>query len=193
MLALRANERGDFVGAVIRLAFHDAAEFDQTASDTLRFDGCINLADAGNNGLGPTIATLETMWRPHCAFISRADYWYLAAKAVLETVTTNSPADFAIPFTYGREDVAACTYSDFTDLELSRLPGAEHGMDELERVFVTQMGLTLRDATALIGAHTLGRAQAAISGYNGPWELTPPGSTMPFFKTSSMTPGLVGL
>jgi hypothetical protein len=42
---------------------------------------------------------------------------------------------------------------------------AEGGFGELTRVFVNQMGLTTRNAVVILGAHSLGRAETANSGY----------------------------
>lgn len=35
--------------------------------------------------------------------------------------------------------------------------------------FETEFGLDANETVALLGAHTLGRAQSSNSGFNGPW------------------------
>eukprot|EP00035_Acanthoeca_spectabilis_P010521 m.186045 g.186045 ORF g.186045 m.186045 type:complete len:419 (+) comp15046_c0_seq2:172-1428(+) len=155
-------ERGDFVGATVRLTFHDAGEIDiRTSSDNLGVDGCVDLGQADNNGLATVIGQLDTLRAPFCHLISKADFWVLAGKVAVERRAT--VAGYTVPFRFGRTDAADCNYSG------GRLPSAEGGVAEITRVFVDQMGLTFRDAAALLGAHTLGRTQTANSGYNGPW------------------------
>ena len=151
---------GDLVGVVLRLSFHDAVEFDRNQADALGVDGCVDLNHPDNNGLAPVIATLNEAHAPFCNIISRADFWVLAAKVAVES--TSVEPGYTLPFRFGRRDAATCSYPG------GRLPGAELGIEEIERVFVGQMGLTVRDAAALLGAHTLGRVEAANSGYHGP-------------------------
>ena len=107
------------------------------------------------------------MWAPNCDLISKADFWVLAAKVAAETRVAEVNAGYDIPFRFGRTTAASCGYDG------GRLPGAEQGIEEIERVFVDAMGLTVRDAVALLGAHTLGRAAAENSGYEGPWTTNP--------------------
>ena len=45
------------------------------------------------------------------------------------------------------------------------MPVATRGVDTISRVFVDQMGLTMAQATALLGAHTLGGMSPANSGF----------------------------
>lgn len=157
-------QQGDFVGGVVRLTFHDAGEIDVTqANDPLGVDGCVDLSLDSNNGLAPIIAQLEILRQPFCGVIGRADFWVLAGKVAVETRATVN--GYTVPFRYGRTDAGANGCNGAS----GRLPAAEGGNEEISRVFETQMGLTFRDATALIGAHTLGRAQTGNSGYNGPW------------------------
>ena len=105
------------------------------------------------------------MWAPFCHVISKADFWVLAAKVSVEVTAT--AGDYEVPFRYGRATAAECGYAG------DRLPAAEGGVEEIERVFVAAMGLTFRDAVALLGAHTLGRLETANSGYAGVWTTTP--------------------
>ena len=85
---------GEFVGGLVRLAFHDAAEFDPGSSDNLRSDGCVDLTNDGNAGLGPIIEQLDEMWMPYCPQISRADFWVLAAKTAIEESTSYVPSEY---------------------------------------------------------------------------------------------------
>ncbi len=50
-----------------------------------------------------------------------------------------------------------------------RLPDPENGCAAVQETFVTSMGLTWSDSAALMGVHSLGRAQIKNSGYNGWW------------------------
>ena len=76
---------GEFVGGTVRLVFHDAAEYDPAtfASDGLRSDGCVNLGNPANNGLGGIIAELDRVWLPLCDRVSRADFWVIAANSMM--------------------------------------------------------------------------------------------------------------
>jgi len=66
-----------------------------------------------------------------------------------------------VPFRWGRIDEANCTY------ENDRLPKAERGFNHVMEWAVDQLGFTQRETVALMGAHTLGRAVPANSGYDG--------------------------
>merc|ERR1719420_27110 len=48
-----------------------------------------------------------------------------------------------------------------------------HGCNEVQRVFVNGLGLSWRQATALMGVHTLGRASSQNSPFDGPWSELP--------------------
>ena len=161
------KKRGDLVGGIVRLAFHDAAAFDRNLKDdTLGVDGCFDASNPDNAGLEELVQThLDPLWQPFCSKISKADFWVLAAKVAVEETATQ---DIAVAFRYGRTTVANCSYDGPT-----RLPGAQTGLDEIRRVFQHQMGLTMRQAVALLGAHTLGRTENRISGFGGPWTKNP--------------------
>lgn len=124
----------------------------------------MDLTQADNGGLAEIIDTVDTMWAPFCDLISKADFWALAGKVAVEVTAT---VDYEVPFRFGRRTADNCSY------EGGRLPNAQLGIEEIERVFVTQMGLTVRDAAALLGAHTLGRMEARNSGFEGPWTNNP--------------------
>jgi len=92
-----------------------------------------------------------------CDQITRADFWALVAKTVVETA--DATHTISIPYQYGRKDNLVCTAG------AGRLPSAQGGVATISQVFVTQMGLTLNDAVTLMGAHTLGHVHTQFSGY----------------------------
>ena len=124
----------------MRLAFHDAGEFDLNASDLFGPDGCLaQVADSAGlieaNSLVNTF--VEPIWQSVCDRISRADFWVLFGKLVLEKAATVSP--IFINYQFGRKDNVACNAG------AGRLPNAQGDLGEFQRVFVNQMGLTLNN------------------------------------------------
>jgi len=82
----------------------------------------------------------------------------------------------SVPFYYGRKDAPSCYYGT-----TSRLPNAESSTT-IQDVFVNKMQLSITDAVALIGGHTIGHVHPEISGFGatgttgGPinaWDNTP--------------------
>lgn len=91
--------------------------------------------------------------------MSKADFWVAAANAVVDH-TSNGRV--VLPFRWGRVDTTSCAESS------ARLP-EPHGCSEVRATFLDRMGLTWRDAVALMGAHTLGRGDIRFSGHDGTW------------------------
>lgn len=151
-------------GASLRLCFHDAGEVLLTDStDRLGMDGCLQTVNRDNSGLieqDQIVNTfLEPIWQQHCSSISRADFWALWGKLVIE-LSASIPV--SVDFYFGRFDNTDCSAG------AGRLPMASGLLDEVHRVFVVQMGLTLEDAVTLIGAHTIGHMSTSFSGFGNP-------------------------
>lgn len=126
----------------MRLVFHDVGEVDiRNSVDLLGPDGC--LAQNGDSA-GLTEATslvntvMEPIWQSVCDRISRADFWVLFGKLVVEAAAPSLVAPLV--YQYGRVDNMVCEGGG------GRLPSAQGGLDEFNRVFVNQMGLTMREA-----------------------------------------------
>lgn len=141
LLNTNTLQRSDLFGSAVRLAFHDAGEIDiQNPSDTLGPDGCL-ASHGGSEGLTEKMVItnmyIEPIWQTMCDRINRADFI-----ALFGTVAVERAADFAIDLTYqyGRRDNIECEGG------AGRLPDGEGGLEELQRVFVDQMGLTMDDA-----------------------------------------------
>ena len=70
-----------FLGASLRLAFHDAGEVDLTKTDSFGPDGCLSNVDRDSAGLleddSPVFTSIEPLWQTVCDKISRADFWYV--------------------------------------------------------------------------------------------------------------------
>jgi catalase (peroxidase I) len=96
-------------GISVRLAFHDAADMDQSTSDTLGSDGCLS-DDIHNAGLveGNSLVNtlLEPIWQRTCDRISRGDFWVLFAKLVLEKADPTH--SMRVAYHFGRRDVTNC-------------------------------------------------------------------------------------
>jgi len=152
--------QSNIYGAAVRLAFHDAGEVHLGTSDLMGPDGCLSQT-ASNAGLTEASSVVNTVmepiWQKYCDKISRADFWALFAKLAVEKADPTHT--ISIAYQYGRVDNTECSAGT------GRLPSAGLGLTELNRVFVTQMGLTLHDSVALLGAHTLGHVHIANSGF----------------------------
>ena len=141
LLNTNTLQRSDLFGSAVRLAFHDAGEVDiHNLAENLGPDGCL-ARHGGSEGLvEPLVITnmyLEPIWQSMCERINRADFI-----ALFGTVAVERASDFAVDlvYQYGRRDNLECEEGE------GRLPNAEGGLEELQRVFVDQMGLTMDDA-----------------------------------------------
>lgn len=168
------GERGHFFGGILRLAAHDFMDFDAGSSPNLGSDGCLDFEHEINKGLSDTWCKdcfLTTLFSSYSSAMSRADFWVASANAV---VAITSGFRVNIPFKYGRQDsLSTCPESS------DRIPTGDEGCSEVEGLFLERMGLTWKDAVALMGGHTLGRANGADgSGHEGTWEASDCESTV---------------
>jgi len=141
LLNTNTLQRSDLFGSAVRLAFHDVGEVDiRNPTDKLGPDGCL-AKHGGSEGLvEPLVITnmyIEPIWQTMCERINHADFI-----ALFGTVAVERASDFAVDlvYQYGRRDNLECEDGE------GRLPSGEGGLDELQRVFVDQMGLTMDDA-----------------------------------------------
>eukprot|EP01036_Dinobryon_divergens_P027926 gene27926-36788_t len=146
-------------GKAVRVAFHDAAEFDRTTTDVLGSDGCLsnsedNLGLLESNSIVNTV--FEPLWQRYCDKISRADFWVMLAKIAIEkSEPTNT---ISIPYQWGRKDT-----SKSCEPPTERLPNAMQGPLTFHSFFEHRLGLTLNDTVALMGAHTVGHVHTTAS------------------------------
>jgi hypothetical protein len=123
------EDRIALIGSTVRLAYHDAGEFDgrwdalgstvtppRPVSDPYGPDGCLTEAGdhAGLNGaLDETNVILEPIWQDFCASISRADFWVLAATFALWGADPTGTLEDILPVTFGRVDNCNCDAGEF--------------------------------------------------------------------------------
>jgi catalase (peroxidase I) len=165
----RRGSRVDNVAAgMIRLAFHDAVTFAGATANSAEPggpDGCIDLSEPDNAGLEATVDLLACVHANSAAgrfgpAFSRADVWALAATVAVILSTSPKVASNTVVFRSGRKDTADCSAAD-----AGRYPDAEGGLDSVLALFQSRLGFTQRELVALMGAHSIGRAQLDTSGY----------------------------
>merc|ERR1719277_2471533 len=172
----QACPKGDLAGCLVRLAGHDLMDFDPIKGSG-GSDGCIDFADPDNNGLKGCLlheikerdssdVSLESMWQNWCTEISVADFFVIAAEALIEASLPEAQrakmrAAFEQQFRFGRETKTTCSPG--------ALPNPEEACDAVEANFITNLGLNWTTSTALMGVHTIGRALPENSGFDGFW------------------------
>jgi len=110
--------------------------------------------------------SLESMWQDFCLEVSAADFFVIAAEALIEATV---PAEkrsawgqaFFHNFRFGRETKFEC--------HPELLPNPKFSCDAVKENFIDRLGLSWTQAAALMGVHTLGRALPENSGYDGFW------------------------
>lgn len=140
-------------------------DYDNSESIPMGADGCLIFDSPMNAGLSSIwcdSCPLKQLYDAKYSDLSRADFWVVAANAVIYLTSVNNELDLRNTFLWGREDANSCPGSD------DRLPTSA-GCQEVEAVFLQRMGLTWKDAVALLGAHTIGRAHVEFSGHHGSW------------------------
>ena len=157
--------RGHFLGGIVRLAAHDLMDYDpgRARGDEMGPDGCFDPDHRNNAGLSRVWCDGCPLQRLHArryGHVSRADFWVAAANAAIRQ-TSGGALDLRDTFRWGRRDRDECGGSG------ARLPRPA-GCRETEEVFLRRMGLSWRDVTALLGAHTLGRGDRRVSSVRAP-------------------------
>ena len=149
------------LGELLRLVFHDASSYDSSKNTLSGLNGCVNMDFDSNAGLQDGLTFLAETKAKLNFFISNADLFVLAAISAVEAA--GGPV---IPYSYGRTDgECSCEKDFFPDPESD----AATTTDELNSSILDRLGLSERDITALLGAHTLGKTEEKFSGYKGGW------------------------
>jgi len=171
---------------LVRTAGHDFMDFRVNAVDGSTLggsDGCINFKDADNTGLAQCLydAKMVSLYEGFCTLVSLADFLVIAAEAVMGRTATgyssSNPyasgsyaATLKSNFKYGRTTANTCSWN------VGLMPNPEDSCDGLETIFVNNIykehATPWKMVAAINGAHTLGSAKVANSGYDGFWSET---------------------
>jgi len=158
--------RGELAGCILRIAGADIQDYKDGRGG---MDGCVNPADVGLwecLHYGTHGVRLASVWDKHNGELSFADFLVISAEAVM----TNRRGDLQPPFPFrshfrfGRTTTEDCSWS-----YKAALAQPWEGCNGVRRVFMGQLGLSVRGSSALMGVHTIGRARSEYSGWNGYW------------------------
>ncbi|OZJ03690.1 hypothetical protein BZG36_03504 [Bifiguratus adelaidae] len=142
---------------------------------TMRFP--LEAGDPANAGLEVAREALEVI-KKKFEWVSYADLWTLAGVVGIEAM--GGPT---IPWQPGRKDVPPTEHNIATACPANGLlPDAAQGVAHILELFCERMGFTIRECTALVGAHSVGRCHSDRSGYEGAWTYTPTRFSNQFYK-----------
>ncbi len=159
------RQRGSFLGGLLRLAAHDAMDYDPRRSPRMGADGCYDPNHPNNAGLDFVWSDRSALRQLHVqkySHISKADFWIACANAAIRQTSIGQRLDMKNSFRWGRKDSVTCNGQG------DRLPSTR-GCSQAEDVFLNRMRMTWEDAVALMGAHTLGHGNRDNSGHQGTW------------------------
>ncbi|KAL7518087.1 hypothetical protein ACHAWX_002943 [Stephanocyclus meneghinianus] len=155
-----------FYGGLVRMVAHDFMDYDRNSGTPMGSDGCIDWDHEANRGLWGSLwcddCELTKLYNDKYGHLSKADFWIAAANAVIRNLSVDKSLDLVDTFLWGRQDAESC------EGQGDRIPTGS-GCREVRDVFLDSMGLTWRDAVALLGAHTIGRGHQEFSGHDGYW------------------------
>lgn len=150
---------------LVRLAFHDAAGLDGA-------NGILNVTDPENAGLEPAVNILNGLYQNNLASLptacSKADFFNWAYLAAFHFSVGRTRGDLTIP-----EIPVRCGRTDpvVADTEVFPSNGGHSTGSDILDYFQTNFGFDAMEATALMGAHSLGGADPNFSGFTGIWTL----------------------
>ena len=115
------------------------------------------MSNAGLSSIWDEHSDLHKLYDEKHSDLSRADFWVMAANAVVRQTSIGGGLDLVDTFYWGREERDECPGS------ANRLPTTAN-CRQVEGVFLERMGLEWKDTATLLGAHTLGRGHVEVSG-----------------------------
>ncbi|KAL2000620.1 hypothetical protein VTN02DRAFT_2846 [Thermoascus thermophilus] len=165
---------GSYGPVLVRLAWHASGTYDKETGTGGSNGATMRFSPESDHGANAGLKHARDFLEPVKAkfpWISYSDLWTLAGVCAIQEM--QGPA---IPWRPGRQDkdFTACTPD-------GRLPDASKDQKHIRAIF-GRMGFDDREMVALSGAHSLGRAHADRSGYDGPWDFSPTVFTNEFFK-----------
>ena len=154
--------RGSFLGGLLRMAAHDAMDYDPRRSPPMGPDGCYDPNHPNNAGLDFVRSRIDELYVQKYSYLSKADFWVACANAAVRQTSIGQQLNMKNSFRWGRQDSNSCFSQG------ARLPSTR-GCSQTEDVFLNRMRMTWEEAVALMGAHTLGHGNRVNSGHQGTW------------------------
>jgi hypothetical protein len=173
---------GDNIGALVRLPFHDATGNGGP-------NGCIDFEfTSSNDGLQEVVGQLNDMYFSNGfdQIISKADLYVLAGNVATQyasmvpdppalTTLDKPPHTLMLPFRYGRVDAFSCNDAGW-------LPESDITWDEMFALFGGRFGMSIKEAVAILGAHSGGRCPYSVCVFVGGWTDTQSSFSNEYFK-----------
>eukprot|EP01084_Bolivina_argentea_P309445 535252_1 len=188
-----SKEEKPLAASIIRLTFHDCAgpvnmgTTERTVDTSIRkCDGCINLDLGDHRGLEQfAIDPLEKVFEHFSDRINRADFWAAAGNIALEYTHFLADNNDELPdlaYFFGRPECPLSPDALTTNIPGTEFPLAHLGWDPAHEFFEDAFDFTVEETTAILGAHTLGKAHPTASGFDGKWTSTPFHFNNEFYK-----------
>ncbi|XP_057295286.1 putative ascorbate peroxidase [Hydractinia symbiolongicarpus] len=156
------NRDVNFIAGIVRLMFHDCV-------GPGFCDGCIDYQNPDNAGLARYTTPLNALFDANFAGkMSRADFYAISSIVAIEEATAGAPDGERIivqDFKLGRRDCSSSPNED----KAGKFPAGKFNLEEMLAFFKKAFDFNADQVTALLGAHSLGRARVENSGYEGPW------------------------
>jgi len=153
-------KRSNILGSAIRWAFHDCAEYRYGSVDNFGCDGCLSNTEP-NSGLKEDhtlrATLLQPIWQEYCDLMSLADFVALIGAFAAEYGDRSH--SLHIEKYFGRKDNHNCNNG------AGRLPGHQAADIEIEKTFLMNMQMTMREVVAAMGGHTVGHVHKEFSGF----------------------------
>eukprot|EP01084_Bolivina_argentea_P306384 529439_1 len=170
------------IASIVRLVFHDCigpynpGETPSSLDDSIRIcDGCIDFDAIDHAGIQEfALQPMVEICHPFADKLNTADCWAAVGTIALEYAASLSdkPGSLpSIPYFTGRRPCASSP--DATISPTTHFPSPHLGWDPMFDFFEQYFDFDIEESTAIMGAHTLGRAHKTGSGFDGKWTLDP--------------------
>jgi len=147
------SEQALWSACAMRMASHDFLDHKDGQGGA---DGCADLDQEDNSGLSQCVydgrlgLSLVQAYQPFCQQVSLADFLIIASEAIMmatrRRVEGAAALTFKTTFKFGRETAQACPRTG------AMLPDPKGNCNDVNRVYLQQLGLDGREASLLAGA-----------------------------------------